>query len=217
MKAYKIMRKRYHEPGATILTKNVQYGNRIRRPIESLALAEAAIDVCSHSNATFGQMIELLLHLQMMPGGFHLPPGVRTHDAEKLEPLALAAESILDGAFGSIFWESLYERVRRDEKPSCPSRMDSYFACRDLETLRRYKDKHWLDKMGDKLACEVSISDCPVVFEADMVVLDEIDETMNFSSAAPMVRSYWDQRFSSQPILEILLQGCVELGSEVEI
>ncbi len=216
MKAYKIMRKKYHEPGATILTKNVQYGNRIRSPRESFALAEAAINVCSHTNATFGQMIDLLLDIQMTPSSFGLPSNVTRHHAEKLKPLALAAQPI-QAAFGSTFWESLYERVRRDEKPSCPSRMDSYFACRDLETLRRYRDKHWPDKMGDKLVCEVSISDCPVVFEADMVILDEIDGAMNFSSAAPIVRSYWDQKFSKQPILEILLQGSVLLDSEVEI
>ncbi|WP_122425546.1 hypothetical protein [Pseudomonas viridiflava] len=217
MNAYKIMRKRYYSPGSTVLTKNVQYGNRIRRSIASLALAEAAIDVCHHTDATFEQMITLLQNLQMTGAGLHLPPGVRAHHAERLEPLAVEAPSILAGDFGATFWESLYERVRRDERPSCPSRMDSYFACRDLESLGRYKTKHWPQKMNDKMACEITISDCPVVFEADMVVLDDIDGTMTFASATPQVLRYWDQEFTKRPIVEALLQGCVVLGAEVEI
>ncbi|WP_233317715.1 hypothetical protein [Pseudomonas sp. Au-Pse12] len=217
MNAYKIMRKRYYAQGSTVLTKNAQYGNRIRRSTASLALAEAAIDVCSDTDATFEQIINLLQNLQMTRGGFHLPPSVRAHHAERLEPLSIEAPSILAGDFGATFWESLYERVRRDEKPSCPSRMDSYFACRDSESLGRYKAKHWLNKMDDKLACEITISDCPVVFEADMVVLDEIDGTMTFASATPQILRYWNQEFTKRPIVEALLQGCVVLGAEVEI
>lgn len=217
MKAYKIMRKRYYAPGATVLTKDAKYGNRIRSSTALLALAEAAVDVCSQTSATFNQMMNLLKNLQMTPGGFHLPPSVKAHHADRLEPLAIGAPSILAGDFGATFWEALYERIREDRRPSCPSRLDSYFACRDLESLGRYKAKHWSHKMSDKLACEISIADCSVVFEADMVVLDDVDGDMTFASAAPQILRYWDQEFTQRPLIETLLQGCVVLGFEVDI
>lgn len=217
MKGYKIMRQRYYSLGGKVLTQDAQYGNRIRKCEKSLKLAEAAVDVCSYTGIAFGQMIDLLHGLKESPDDVYLPRGMKTDDVERLKALAENAPSILDGSFGATFWETLYERIRREERPACPSRMDSYFSFQDKTSLRLYKAKHWSDKMGDKLACVIDFSHCYTVFEADMVVLDDIDGDMNFSSAVPQVLRYWDQEFTSQPIVETLLQGCVVLGAEVVV
>lgn len=211
MIAYKIMRTRYYKQGSTVLTSDANYGNRTSRFKASQALADAAIEVCSQSEVSFEQMISLLFKLQSPLGGFHLPPSMTVAQAEKLDPLAQNAEPI-EESFGATFWEALYERVRREERPTCPTRLKSYFASRDLNSLRRYRDEHWGSKMGDKMACEIDVSGCPVAFEADMVILDKVSHDMTFESAKPHVLRYWDQEMSPNPNVEILLQGTVVLG-----
>lgn len=215
MKAYKIMRKRYYEPGATVATTDINYGNRIRKCSPSQALAESAVDVCSQTNASFGEMIELIYQLQTNPGRIPLPSSLKPHHAERLEPVAMQAPVITESVFGTAFWETLYDRVRRDERPDCPSRLDSYFVFRDMETLGRFVQTHWPKKMADKVVCEVLLSDCHLTFDADTAILDAVVASMTYHEAAPHIRRYWDQEQTANPMIELLVQGKVALGSEV--
>lgn len=216
MNAFKIMRTRHYKLGSVVDTSDANYGNRTGRVRASQGLADTAIEVCSQSDATFEQMINFLQLLSMPLGSIKLPPNVTSAHAEKLNVLVQLAPPIT-GDFGATFWESLYERVRQEERPSCPSRVKSYFASRDLDSLRRYRDEHWPDKMGDKMACTIDVSGCPVAFEADMVILDKIDGDMTYETARQHVLRYWDQEMSPTPNVEVLLQGKVILGAPVSL
>lgn len=71
--------------------------------------------------------------------------------------------------------------------------------------------------MGDKLTCAIDISGCPVAFDVDTVILDKVGGDMTYSSARPHVLRYWDQETSSKPIMEVLLQGTVVLGEQIDL
>lgn len=216
MNAFKIMRAKYYKLGSSVQTTNANYGNRTARVRANQGLADEAILVCSESNATFEQMITFLQMLQSPLAQIKLPPQVTNTHAERLNVLAQLAPPIVDD-FGGTFWESLYERVRQQERPSCPSRVKSYFASRDVDSLRRYRNDHWGDKMGDKMACAIDVSGCTVAFEADMVILDKVDGDMTFETARPHILRYWDQEMSSNPNVEVLLQGTVVLGERITL
>lgn len=216
MIAYKIMRTRHYKEGSTVHTSQVNYGNRISRIKANQELADAAIEICSLSEVSFEQMITLLFNLQNGVSRLQLPPSITAAQAVKLAPLVQSAPAIQND-FGATFWEALYERVRREERSTCPSRLKSYFASRDVDSLRRYRDEHWANKMGDKIICEVDVSECLVAFEADMVILDKVSHGMNFQSAKPHVLRYWDQEMSPKPNLETLLQGTVALGRQISL
>ena len=71
--------------------------------------------------------------------------------------------------------------------------------------------------MGDKLACQISIEACHLSFEADMVLLDRVSDSMNFETARGLILRYWDQEVSDQPNIELLLQGTIVLGEKVRL
>ena len=106
-------------------------------------------------------------------------------------------------AGGPVFWEYLYERVRRLYFDKCPSRYDSYFTFKTLEDITAYKEKHG----ASGVICRVDISNCHTVFECDMSILDEIDHSYGYAKAEEAISKYWKQERSSCPITEVLLQG----------
>lgn len=217
MSAFKIMRTTHYKLGSVVETSNANYGNRTGRQNSSKALADAAIEMCSQSKVSFQEMIYLIHLLQVGKRGIDLPSTITRAQATKLKFLGRNAPSIIQTEFGTIFWESLYERIRQEERPACPSRLLSYFGSRDEDSLRRYRDKHWPDKMGDKLSCLIDVSACSVAFDADTVILDDVDDHMTYKTARPHVLRYWDQEQSTAPIMEVLFQGTVVLGEQVQL
>lgn len=146
-----------------------------------------------------------------------IPDQIPGATARELLTLSRQSAKVGDGQFSATFWETLYEQVRSTERPNCPTRLKSYFGSKDIHSLSRYRDSHWRDKMGDKVACEINVSACNVVFEADMVVLDRVTEDMNYETARSHILRYWDQEVSDDPNMELLLQGKVVLGQRVNL
>lgn len=217
MTAYKIMRASHYDLGIMVDTTHINYGSRTGRSPSAKALADAAIEVCSQSNITFQQMIDFIHAQQLRASDLKVPNTITRAQATKLKFLGRSAPSIVKSDFGATFWEALYERIRAEERPGCPSRLKSYFASRDTDSLRLYRDKHWADLMGDKLTCAIDISGCPVAFDVDTAILDRVGDDMTYRSARPQVLRYWDQETSSRPIMEVLLQGTVVLGEQITL
>lgn len=219
MTAYKIMRAAHYQLGGLVDTAYINYGSRTGRSPSAKALAEAAIEVCSQSNITFQQMIDFIHGQQVRAKGLKVPKTITRAQATRLKLLGRSAPSIVppDFGFGATFWEALYDRIRKEERPDCPSRLESYFASRDIDSLRLYRDEHWADRMSDKVTCEIDISRCPVAFDADAAILDNVGGDMTYRSARPQVLRYWDQEKSSRPIMEVLLQGTVVLGEQIAL
>jgi len=217
MNAFKIMPRHLHNLGDIVLTTQVNYGSWTGRIPESKALADAVIEVCSESEITFAEAITALAKFQsQFDQDVGLPRSMTMKQAAILNPLARLAPP-LDADFGGTFWEALYERVRSQDRPACPSRLLSSFACRELSQLRNYCSVHKQNRMYDKLACEIVITGCDVAFDADTSILDAIDGNMTYQTARPHILSYWDQSKTSSPIMEILLQGQYVLGKVVEL
>lgn len=101
------------------------------------------------------------------------------------------------------FWEHLYETIRAEEFPHRPKRLKSFFVFKDEETAAWYRETH---NQGE-VVCKVEVTQSRVVFEADMTILDDIDETKNYSEAIPAIRRYWRQEMNDFPKIEVLIQG----------
>lgn len=100
------------------------------------------------------------------------------------------------------FWEYLYEKVRKERAPHRPSRVQSVFACRDLESVQRYSAKH---RIGSTL-CRLELLEGSI-FEADMALIDEVGPDWTYTQSLPNIRSYWEGGNSEDPLFEVLVQG----------
>lgn len=217
MIAYKIMRARHYKPGQAFLTAKVNYGKRMLTDKHTAELIRLALAVTEEFGLGFGQVVQMCLDFQSRRLPPRIPSKLPGAKARELMALSHLAKNVLDDAFSATFWETLYEQVRSAERPNCPTRLNSYFACKDIDSLSRYRDTHWSDRMNDKMACQVDIQGCSVRFEADMVILDRITEDMNYEAARPYILRYWDQEVSDQPIIELLLQGSIVLSDRVRL
>lgn len=101
------------------------------------------------------------------------------------------------------FWEHLYEKIRAEEFPDRPKRLKSFFVFKDEETAAWYKKAH---KQGE-VTCQVKVTECRVAFEADMTILDDVNETKNYVQARPEICRYWRQERNETPRIEVLIQG----------
>lgn len=217
MLAYKIMRSRHYIQGGKVLTSRASYGNRIFKDKPTTDLIREVIRLSKEHRESFRNILLMLIDLQANKLQPAIPDKIPRARAVQLNCLAKAARKIHSDTFSATFWEILYEDTRRIERPKCPTRLKSYFACNDIASLRQYRDAHWSNRMSDKIACEINTKNCKVAFEADMTILDDITEEMNFENARPHILRYWDQEESSTPIVELLLQGSVVLGKQIQI
>jgi hypothetical protein len=87
------------------------------------------------------------------------------------------------------FWEYLYEKVRQEKFPDCPSRLASYFSFKHPESIEYYQENHRMNGMK----CILDITECHTIFECDMLILDQIDITYSYQKAEEIIRKYWQQ------------------------
>ncbi|WP_263217941.1 hypothetical protein [Pseudomonas atacamensis] len=158
-------------------------------------LSELTIDLIQ-----IGKPLDLLLAEELKPSG-------KMVEASQLKNLMdLASRADLQAPNGKIscrFWEHLYEAVRCRDFQDKPKRLKSFFVFRDLETAYWYRTKH---ELGEVI-CQVKILQSRVEFEADMTILDSVDETYNYAQAWPEITRYWRQELSENPRIEVLIQG----------
>lgn len=147
-----------------------------------------------------GDSVDLLLFEEFKASG-------RLVEASQLQAvMSLASRADLGGPVHNIacrFWEHLYEKVRAEEFPDRPKRLKSFFVFKDEETAAWYKKAH---KQGE-VTCQVKVTECRISFEADMTILDDIDETKNYAQARPEICRYWRQERNEIPRIEVLIQG----------
>ena len=139
-----------------------------------------------------------------------------TVDGDLLSQLTLAAQNCeiwIESPEASVgLWEYLYELVRSGLFPSAPKRLESCFACNDIQSVINYRKKHGLGE----IMCAVDGTKCKVAFEADMRILDDISSDFNMKRALSEVERYWNQEQSENPLLEVLLQGEIKLLESIE-
>lgn len=217
MHAYKIMQSKHYGPGKSVMTTAAQYGNRMLRCEPTNELIRTVIDTSKRYGIPFLPIILMVIDFQEQNRQPSIPGLIASPLVRKLKSLAPIAHPIRDGRFSASFWECLYEQVRSEDRPRCPSRLESYFASKDLKSLSRYRDDNWSNKMEDKIACQINIEACHIAFEADMVILDRVTDDMNFKTARTHILRYWDQEASDQPNIELLLQGSIVLGDRVQL
>ena len=107
------------------------------------------------------------------------------------------------------FWEYLYEAVRKEKFPHCPSRLESYFAFKEKNGLDYYQEKLYPEKFG-VISCTLDTSKCHIKFEGDMAMLDGIDAKYTYPEAERVIQQYWNQELSKSPVIEVLLRGEVK-------
>jgi hypothetical protein len=208
---YKIMQSRHYKRGSKFNTTKAHYGKRLSTHKPTLELIMAILNHLLRLDVTINDMLIMCLDFQTGRTPHRCPAALSGPLAAAMIPLAKGAIPIHEAKFSVTFWEALYEAVRSTERPACPSRLDSYFACNDLAALRRYRDSHWGSRMADKAVCQIDIVGCHVRFEADTVILDQVTEVLTYEAAKKEILRYWDQEMSDTPVIELLLQGTVVL------
>ena len=122
--------------------------------------------------------------------------------------LALASETLKNPAKISVrFWEYLYEQVRVTHSPSAPSRLESFFACRSLEDVNRYRQLPSAHLAQRQVLCKVVPIEPLVQFDADMMLTELVEPQCRFEQAEQLIAAYWAQETSPAALNEVLLQG----------
>lgn len=119
----------------------------------------------------------------------------------------------LDGPFDNGLWETLYEMIRLAVAPEAPPRNDVFFACLDIETTERFKIE--FPRYGNAI-WRLDASGCHTRFEADMAWLNQIESTASAPQAGQQIAAYWRQQHTANPMIEVLLQGDITIGSVLE-
>lgn len=215
MTALKIMNTKHYKPGAVISTASVKYGNRMAKDKPTLDLIRAIIDHTKQFSLTIKDVLYMCLDFQTGQFPPRVPEALPGAIARDLIGQSKASSPIHEGKFSATFWEELYEDVRATDRPHCPSRLDSYFAFKDIDSLRSYQKLHWADRMQGKTVCQIDTQKCTVSFEADTSILDDVSEVMTYEAARKEILRYWDQETAGQPLIELVLQGSIVLGNRI--
>lgn len=105
---------------------------------------------------------------------------------------------------GAILWEVFLEKVRAKEFSNLPSRMESIFLFDSNTSCNYYKQNH----IGGKgNVVEIALIETRNVFEADMQIIDDIENSISRDELLETVRMYWRGEKSANPIMEIIFQG----------
>ena len=127
---------------------------------------------------------------------------IQTEHFIEIARLASALSKTDDKVIAIRFWEFLYETVRKTYAPTKPIRTESFFACINQETVKKYQQRHGLGE----LLCRVELME-GTAFVADMTILDNIHPDASYSESVKDIQAYWDGKMSSDPLREVLLQG----------
>lgn len=105
---------------------------------------------------------------------------------------------------GAVLWEAFFEKVRAKEFPNLPSRMKSIFLFGNAESCDFYK-KHHCNENGTIVQLELSRTE--KIFEADMKIVDEIENWVSRDDLIEAIRKYWKGEKTKTPINEYIFQG----------
>ena len=110
-------------------------------------------------------------------------------------------------------WENLGERIRKQYFATMPSRIDSYFLFRDLESARYYINSN---NKTDFIIVEVEILQKNVLETFDMSIWDIENNNLPYSECEANIKKYWESNNASEmKYPEVLFQGILKLGAKI--
>lgn len=115
--------------------------------------------------------------------------------------------------------ETIFERIRRARHPDRLSRLDSVFAFINLKDAREYVEE--CRRAGDagranSIICTLRSEAADVSIEYDKNLIDAVENEMQFHEVCELITRYFSGDFTTNPVIEILLQGRVPFGRIVD-
>lgn len=108
------------------------------------------------------------------------------------------------------FFEYFFEESRKKINPKLPSRLKSYFLFVNKKDAVLYKE-NLVNKEKYEIF-SVNIIEEKENFKADMKWIDMISEEQLYKDAEIIINNYWKQRSTSNPVIEMLIQGKIEIN-----
>lgn len=105
---------------------------------------------------------------------------------------------------GTVLWEYYLEKVRSEEFNYLPARLKSVFFFQDINNSTEYNKIH-LNGMGSTYSVE--IMEEKSMFEGDMRIIDEFNNSISRDPLIEQVRKYWRGEKTENPVMEIVFQG----------
>lgn len=105
---------------------------------------------------------------------------------------------------GSYLWEFITESVRLNFFNDKPKRLESIFLFDSIESCNYYISNHL---KGNGKIYEIELIDTEDFFEADMRIIDNIENHILFEDLINEFADYWKGKNTSNPIKEIIFQG----------
>jgi len=104
---------------------------------------------------------------------------------------------------GTRFWEYLFERVRVTNFKDKVSRLDSYFLFKSIDDCKCYMETR---NITDDIV-KVEIIEAENIFEYDMMFMENIENHYTIKMINENINKYWNKEFTSNPLIEVLLNG----------
>lgn len=105
---------------------------------------------------------------------------------------------------GTYLWEIVSEYVRTNFFPNQPKRLQSTFLFDNLDSCNYYIKTH-LNDVGS--IYEIELIKTNAFFEADMRIIDGIENHILYEDLINEFADYWRGKVSERPIKEIVFQG----------
>ena len=104
---------------------------------------------------------------------------------------------------GTLLWEYLFEKRRKEKYSTIISRLNSYFVFKNENDCIEYFNRH--KKNGQIVEIEPLKID--KIFEGDMQLMDCIENYFTISTINKIIDEYWEGKKTNKPIVEVLLSG----------
>jgi hypothetical protein len=105
---------------------------------------------------------------------------------------------------GYYLWEVLAEIIRDNDFPDKPSRRECIYLFDNKKDCEYYKNTH---TQGLGKMCEVELLETKSLFSSDMKIIDLIPNEVSFKEAKIELDKYWNQKHTSNPVIEHLFEG----------
>lgn len=105
---------------------------------------------------------------------------------------------------GTYLWEYISESIRLDFFNDKPKRIDSVFFFDNIDNCNYYITNHL---HGQGKIYEIELLETNELFEADMKIIDNIENQILFEDLLNEFTDYWRGDFTLNPIKEIIFQG----------
>ncbi|KKC49541.1 hypothetical protein VE23_24905 [Paenibacillus sp. D9] len=155
-----------------------------------------------------GQIIQLQ---QGSLAPIHLDELFKSHYSEGLSPHGIS--HYINPPSAILIIEILFEYERRLNFPHLLSRFQAFYACQDMDGIKKWFEK--FPALHGRPVWEVEVRDEQPFFSGDSQWLDLGDE-QNFVAAEFRARSYWEGKMTASPVPEILIKPPVQVLQKID-